>query len=976
MTEEKTLHSISIDSLELSTRAQNVLHRLGKHSVADLLTCTEDELAATRNVGKKTLEEIIGKINEIRSAPVYPASSLHATAQTQEEREKQLIAAAIADQTIEMLGLPVRAYNTLCINGKTALASVLYLTLQDLLRLPHMTPQMAQYIYQKCQSYLMQLQKDLPSEKAAEVKPVQGDIQMLAELPHYRQAILDYVATHDCKIEALGLCVRAFNQLQKRGFEKLSQIILLPVKDLLMIRNMGAGSVQNVVDCRNRWIADHAAEIRAFLACTPVIEQNPSIPSTLIQVEDDTVCRQILRLYRDTPDIGLSRQDFAQKLPDLPEEQRDRCVGRLLAEEKLEYVDYRCYRVYPHFYDAVQECPKLTDRSREILLRRLQGQTLAAVASEFEMTRERVRQIVKQALGQVRRWSASNKGKAWFDEDYYRYFYETYYISREDAETWFGLTLPVQRYLDLVTGKNRLLPLEDALEDSLLGAALRQRVRNYLNRNKLYLDGQWIPKKRNELERYVVTRFCREDTSFSEFCQRYNDFLQAQGVPFDEDIYITDASTGSRKNKLRDDRYLLWKKGERLRAYDMEGRDFSDLLEELGLAELDNIEISTAKLMEEHPEILARYDVRNQYELHNLLRKLVPEGSWHGLKFNRAPNLLFGSFDRDAALLELMLEHAPISQTELAELIRQEYGYDPGVTISTYLIPLADYYHQGMYTIEQKAMTEPHQAALLSALSGEFFFLDELKQTYQRCVPNADPEEINPYNLKQMGFTVFSRYALRDYDSLDAFFRTLLIREDFTDLVPLRRRYGCVMMFSQTLNTLKRELDILEYEPCKLVRFEKLAAAGVAKQELRDFCDAVYNYLEDSAWFSAASLRQSGFDAPLYELGFSDWFYGSLLSTDPRFGFSQIFKSIILHKGEGEVTTRSFETALIRAEGSMDVYDLQRQMEQTYGCTIQDRLDLIYKVADSGVYYDKHLDRLYESEALYWREVDEAEAQR
>ena len=50
-------------------------------------------------------------------------------------------------------------------------------------------------------------------------------------------------------------------------------------------------------------------------------------------------------------------------------------------------------------------------------------------------------------------------------------------------------------------------------------------------------------------------------------------------------------------------------------------------------------------------------------------------------------------------------------------------------------------------------------------------------------------------------------------------------------------------------------------------------------------------------------------------------------------------------------------------------------MEQTYGCTIPDRSDLIYKVADSGIYYDKHLDRLYESEALYWREVDEAEAQ-
>ena len=71
----------------------------------------------------------------------------------------------------------------------------------------------------------------------------------------------------------------------------------------------------------------------------------------------------------------------------------------------------------------------------------------------------------------------------------------------------------------------------------------------------------------------------------------------------------------------------------------------------------------------------------------------------------------------------------------------------------------------------------------------------------------------------------------------------------------------------------------------------------------------------------------------------------------------------------------SFETALIRAEGSLDVYDMQRILEETYGCTVSDRSDLIYKVAGSGVYYDKHLDRLYESENRYWRDVDETEAQ-
>lgn len=963
MTDEKTLRSISIDTLKLSARAQNVLHRAEKHTLYDLLPCTEEELLSLPSAGQKTVQEILQRITEYRAL----AEADKLTCSAQEEKPtpaspEQQILAAVADETIDVLGLPTRAYNLLVLNDRTSLSSVLLLSEQALGRLPRMDTQTAYQIWRSCQDYLAAQKETLPKETALE----QPELLTLVNLPQHRQAVLEYVKANDQPFETLGMNNRAVNQLKNNGYQTLSQILFLPPTSLQAIRSMGVGAVKSVVDSRERWLREHEVELRTIISGTPLPQKQES---------DEKVCRKLLRLYESAPDAGLSRQDFADKLPEIPEKQRDRCVGKLLAEKKLEYVDFRCYRVYPHFADAARDCPKLGDREREIVLRRLQGETLDAVAQSFDLTRERVRQIVNKEYIKIQTWTALQTGMPRFDEDYFLYFYETYELDRQDAEQWFGLTTPVLRYLDLLAKVHRRRPLQEATSDPKLGASLRQRIRNYLNRDKLYLDGQWLPKQRDVLERYVVTHFCKEDTGFADFCQLYNDFLRAEDVPFDEDVYITDSVIATRKNKLRDERYLLWKHGERLRAYDLEGRDFSDLLEELGLADLENIEISTAKLMEEHPETLARYDVRDQYELHNLLRKLLREGSLHNLHFGRAPNLLFGTFDRDAALLELMLEHAPISQADLVELIHEEYGYDSGIVIAGYLVPLADYYHQGMYTIDQKVMTEPHRAAFLSVLSGDFFFLDELKRIYQRCVPGADPEEINPYNLKQMGFTVLSRYALRNYDSLDAFFRALLTREDFTDLAPLRQRYCYVMMFSQILNTLKRDLDVLEFEPGKLVRFEKLAAAGVTKQELRDFRDAVYDYLEDGAWFSAASLRQSGFDAPLYELGFSDWFYGSLLSTDPRFGFSQIFKSIILHKGAGEVTARSFETALIRAEGSIDVYDLQKLMEQTYGCTIPDHLDLIYKVAESGVYYDKHLDRLYESEALYWREVDEAEAQ-
>ena len=180
-------------------------------------------------------------------------------------------------------------------------------------------------------------------------------------------------------------------------------------------------------------------------------------------------------------------------------------------------------------------------------------------------------------------------------------------------------------------------------------------------------------------------------------------------------------------------------------------------------------------------------------------------------------------------------------------------------------------------------------------------------------------------------------------------------------------------MFSNVLNDLKRELEVVEYEPNRLISIRKLNAAGVERADLTDFCDAVYDYLEDGAYFTAKSLRLSGFSSELYDLGFSDWFYANLLRSDPRFSCCVAFKTVILRKGTGNLLFRDFETALIREAGSIDVYDLQRELEETYGCIISERLDLFYMVEGGKVYRDRHMDRLYDSEERYWREVDEAE---
>ena len=61
---EKTLE-MTIEELDLSVRSFNCLKRAGINTVEDLTNKTEDEMMKVRNLGRKSLEEVFQKLNEL-----------------------------------------------------------------------------------------------------------------------------------------------------------------------------------------------------------------------------------------------------------------------------------------------------------------------------------------------------------------------------------------------------------------------------------------------------------------------------------------------------------------------------------------------------------------------------------------------------------------------------------------------------------------------------------------------------------------------------------------------------------------------------------------------------------------------------------------------------------------------------------------------------------------------------------------------
>ena len=61
---EKVL-DMTIEELDLSVRSFNCLKRAGINTVGDLINKSEDEMMKVRNLGRKSLEEVISKLESL-----------------------------------------------------------------------------------------------------------------------------------------------------------------------------------------------------------------------------------------------------------------------------------------------------------------------------------------------------------------------------------------------------------------------------------------------------------------------------------------------------------------------------------------------------------------------------------------------------------------------------------------------------------------------------------------------------------------------------------------------------------------------------------------------------------------------------------------------------------------------------------------------------------------------------------------------
>lgn len=695
----------------------------------------------------------------------------------------------------------------------------------------------------------------------------------------------------DIPISELGLSVRTTNALLGSGYDSIKKVALEKADVISKIKNMGARSINELIlffrdraeitlegEPSNALVEDLFNQLKEYFE----IEEegfNISIISKVIKSnlqknkekysEDETITELLNRedfvndifkqenVERSIDNYILSIIQQKQKSVELSTLEEglptfliqngfvNQSVKRLIDVGNIEELEGRVRIKLPHVSEWIET---LKDNQKAAVTFRL-THTLEECGDELGVTRERVRQIVAKAL----------KGKPELREDDNAYWYKEYFLDKEAMCIIFKESEDTFNYLKIAYdhgSKN----VEDMVDDPQLTKDIYINLQKYINRNSILIADEYVPCKRDLLCRKLAQHLCSEsDMSFDDFFERYMELLAEHDLDKNEKLLFP--SERAFEARLDDSKYILMKYGRKFRYYPIQEYDIAEMVQELHFEQFKDVEISTLKLFTEYSEVMQEFGIKDEYELHNLLKKTQSEwneDNKYNVVLTRMPFMAFGNADRGKQTEHLLFQIAPVSIEEYCQFYEMEYGVLARTVMANMTPFISNYYHEGVYSIDQPLLEDNEFKYLSDYLVRDFYFVEDIQDAYIKQFTMGDADRINPRTLKELGFRVFTNYVIRNtFSSADEYFSAMYMKDDLIDLSQQDSRIGYVQSANQALDNLRSAYELLEYEDRKYIKYSRLISVvtDMNKEKIKQYVDSAIAFAEDD-FFTIKKLKK------------------------------------------------------------------------------------------------------------------------
>ena len=616
----------------------------------------------------------------------------------------------------------------------------------------------------------------------------------------------------------------------------------------------------------------------------------------------------------------------------------------------------------------------LPERDKQIMQARFSGLKLNEIAIQYDLSRERIRQIQKRVL----------RAKPILQEDVLSQLYPKYNLSLRQFMRFTGRDEETYEYLKTAFSKNKQdLDIEDILEDECISKEIKESVRKYLDKDYLYINNRKVLKDKRKILEALAEQYTQDTPlPIDKFENLYNNVIEKNNLDVASFVFSKRAFQPflQRSEFVR----VIPEKGETFVHYfEYDEMDLNQLVETLRSWVNRNIECS-AKLLfnsKDFADICECLDIRSEYELHVLVRKCIEEYDISDVEAGRIPFITLGDAHRDEQILGLIQEFGPIKKQDLAREYAQRYGVEEATFLGSFLVNFDNYLNAGMYECLNAEFSHQQRRFLESKVTDGYESLEAVKRSFRKRFPTCSVSNINASNLKLIGLDIDEGLIIREGFNLREAFSELIdskvsgFKANDFNLDVIRNSN-----FKRELEIRVRALDLLEYEKDSYVSAGELLGIShdEAVERINAFIDKVISSVDKDVPFNMRYLMEHEYEDELidivYERGYDDFVLDSAIST--RYVGGIIRKSSIR-------TTRFFartnydltyaqllEDVVSKGEiggicGCMDFDDIEYVLEKDYGIEGLTGSMLRERIKGSDLIYDEDLEVAFISEESY-----------
>jgi|GEM_PF-462113 len=988
--------------VRLNIRCYNELHKAGIKTVADLMNCDRNKLKEIPTLGTKYYYKLIEFLDfiELNSKSYLEVALPDETNKIKIpiESNNEDIIYLIPNDSIEKITafISTRSYNGLRRANIKTIADLIEYDHEKLTQVRNLGATSIKEIiafidYLKLGTGKFRI---VSSDELQKIKIAQNDIETV--IVFYDDA---GILRDDIPLENLNFSKRTYNWLKHSGYDFASQLVVVTEKQLFEIRNLGLSSVNEIMKkikslnfsepqkdkssvAENELCKSFASEIskqfpaihggKLYHELLPIYE-NAEKTGTIADKKElfanvylrNAVKDKILSFVSDF-NFGAYPTDIMLLFPEdiiefnIIEEiiEEMKADGKIIVNKFGNRIE--CKKISILEYEPDEKIKKDWDK----FLKRLQGLTLDEIGTQYNISKSRVGQIILNLMRFLRKTVV-------FSEDKYIDIFKKYAFFQKDFMLAFDESEAAHNYINIACEKSGEQPLEELVEDESYPIEVRKgaekAIAARIAKNHVVIGGERIYKDRPNIADYVMRTYFQDEASFDTFIDYYSITLDDLGLSEDKKLIMNDGRTY--ENRIAESDKVLWKFGRKFRYYNIESRDYTDFYRELAFEQYTDIEYSTLKFFKYHAELMQQYDIRDEYELHNLLKKLYRNKENTNITFNRMPMIEFGKADRDSQVLDLLVQLAPVTLQDFGAAYESEYGVQSVTVMANFVKNFDVYFHDGVYNISTPPFPPEQFNRMSELLTGDYYEISDVKRIYQREFPDNDIKMINPHTLKTLGYRVFASYVVKNiYSSAADYFNKLLTAEDIVDTRSFPPGINGIVSYTSELYGLRNRYEIIEFEPYCYINIRRLNNIGVSVEDIRAYCDDAAKYIDLGVYFTITSLKNNGYEHALDDLGFNEVFYASLLTEDNRFYYQRMGNTKVFRKGVSDVSLKGFIEYIISQEISIDIYDLTNLLIEKYGVNI-DRYKIISTVNNCSMYYDTITEKVYINYDTYFEEV-------